>query len=133
MTVDGFRAEQTRPFSGWSSDVAVPFRAFVDALARALHVEVRGIERVPPGRALLVANHAFGFDIVFPMMAIWEATGRRVWGLGEHAWWRFPFLRRLATAVGTVDGTQENAAALLGRDQLVMVLPGGLREAMKPR
>jgi 1-acyl-sn-glycerol-3-phosphate acyltransferase len=48
-------------------------------------------------------------------------------------WWKVPFLRRLASAVGTVDGTRENADSLLSRDQLVLVLPGGLREAVKPR
>jgi hypothetical protein len=53
--------------------------------------------------------------------------------LGEHAWWKFPFLRRLAVAVGTVDGTPENVDSLLSHDELVLVLPGGLREAVKPR
>jgi 1-acyl-sn-glycerol-3-phosphate acyltransferase len=96
-------------------------------------VEVEGLDHVPPGGALIVANHTFGFDIVFPMGAIFQTTGRVVWALGEHAWWKWPFLRRLAAAVGTVDGTRDNADALLGRDQLVLVLPGGLRESMKPR
>jgi 1-acyl-sn-glycerol-3-phosphate acyltransferase len=105
----------------------------VDQLGRRLGVEVEGVERVPEGRALLVANHTFGFDIVFPMAALYRRTGRVVWSLGEHAWWRFPFLRRLAVRVGTVDGTPENAQALLARDQVVLVLPGGLREAVKPR
>jgi 1-acyl-sn-glycerol-3-phosphate acyltransferase len=105
----------------------------VSWVSRHLHVEVAGIENLPPGRALLVANHAFGWDVILPMAAIWRTTHRPVWALGEHAWWRFPFLRRLAAAVGTVDGTAENVDRLLGRDELVLVLPGGLREAVKPR
>jgi 1-acyl-sn-glycerol-3-phosphate acyltransferase len=44
-----------------------------------------------------------------------------------------PGLRRLAAAAGTVDGTQANADRLLTSDELVLVLPGGLREALKPR
>lgn len=133
MNLDGFRAELTDPFHGWSSDVAARFADVIERVARIAHVDVLGIERLPPGRAVLVTNHAFGFNAVFPMVAIWRATGRRVWVLGEHAWWRFPFLRRLAAAVGTVDGTPENVDTLLARDELVLVLPGGLREAMKPR
>jgi 1-acyl-sn-glycerol-3-phosphate acyltransferase len=91
------------------------------------------LENLPPGRALLVANHAFGFDIAFVIARIRAHTGRRVWALGEHVWWAVPGIRRLAAAVGVVDGTVENVDALLAADELVVVLPGGLREAVKPR
>jgi 1-acyl-sn-glycerol-3-phosphate acyltransferase len=107
--------------------------AIVEWLAKRLHVQVVGIDRLPAGRALLVANHAFGWDIVFAMSAIRAQTGRRVWALGEHVWWRIPGARWIAAELGTVDGTQENADALLSRDEIVLVLPGGLREALKPR
>jgi 1-acyl-sn-glycerol-3-phosphate acyltransferase len=53
--------------------------------------------------------------------------------LGEHLWWKVPVLRRLAAACGVVDGTQENADALLSAGELLLVLPGGLRESLKPR
>lgn len=131
--IDGFEPSSTRAFQGMSARAAARFYGFVDRLGRRLDVEIEGVERVPEGRALIVANHTFGFDIVFPMAAVHQRTGRVVWSLGEHAWWRWPFLRRLAVNVGTVDGTQENAGALLSRDQLVLVLPGGLRESVKPR
>jgi 1-acyl-sn-glycerol-3-phosphate acyltransferase len=39
----------------------------------------------------------------------------------------------VAAAVGTVDGTPANAERLLAQGELVLVLPGGLREALKPR
>jgi 1-acyl-sn-glycerol-3-phosphate acyltransferase len=39
----------------------------------------------------------------------------------------------MANLLGTVDGTRENLDALLARDELVLVMPGGLREALKPR
>jgi 1-acyl-sn-glycerol-3-phosphate acyltransferase len=91
-----------------------------------------GSENVPKGAVLLVGNHTFGWDSIFPMNALWQ-RGRRVWVLGEHAWWRFPFLRRLAAAVGTVDGTVANVDRLLSQGEVVLVLPGGLREALKPR
>jgi 1-acyl-sn-glycerol-3-phosphate acyltransferase len=67
------------------------------------------------------------------MARIHAVTGRPIFALGEHAWWAVPGVRRLAAAVGTVDGTTDNADRLLSRDQLVLVLPGGLREAVKPR
>jgi 1-acyl-sn-glycerol-3-phosphate acyltransferase len=107
--------------------------ALVECIAKRLHVEVIGIERLPPGRALIVANHAFGWDILFAMSAIRAKTGRPVWALGEHVWWKIPGARWIAAELGTVDGTPSNADALLSRDELVLVLPGGIREALKPR
>jgi 1-acyl-sn-glycerol-3-phosphate acyltransferase len=133
MAIDGFRSEQRDAFTGFDPQVARRLYAGVGWLAQQLHVEVEGLDRVPSGRALIVANHAFGWDVVLPMAAAWEQLQRPVWVLGEHAWWKVPFLRRLAAAVGTVDGTRENVDLLLANDALVLVLPGGLREAVKPR
>jgi 1-acyl-sn-glycerol-3-phosphate acyltransferase len=132
MTPDGFRPEHREAFVAFSPGVAHGFYDFVGALGRVARVEVEGLEHLPAGRAVIIANHTFGFDVMLPMAAVHRTLHRTVWALGEHAWWRFPFLRRLAAAVGTVDGTPENADRLLAHDELVLVLPGGLREAVKP-
>ena len=133
MSLDGFLEKHKHAFVAYSPAVAETFGDMLERFGRKVHVEVKGIERLPKGRALLVGNHPFGFDVAFAMARIHEVTGRRVFALGEHAWWAVPGLRRLAAAVGTVDGTPENVDALLAADELVLVLPGGLREAMKPR
>jgi 1-acyl-sn-glycerol-3-phosphate acyltransferase len=132
MPMDGFDALQCQAFSGRSPETSQRFYARVDELARRWHVHIAGLEHLPKGRALLVANHAFGFDVVFPVAAIAQRLGRRVWVLGEHLWWKVPFVRRFAAAVGVVDGTSENIDKLLSADELVLVLPGGMREAVKP-
>jgi 1-acyl-sn-glycerol-3-phosphate acyltransferase len=133
MAIDGFRPEHHEAFAGYSPTVARHFYDVVSWSSRKMHVDVVGIENVPRGRAVVVANHAFGWDVIFPMAAVQSELQRPVWVLGEHAWWKFPFLRRLVAAVGTVDGTPENADRLLEHDELMLVLPGGLREAVKPR
>lgn len=133
MSLDGFVARHKDAFVGYSAQVARSTAEVVDHAGRRLGVKVDGVELLPPGRALLVANHAFGFDIAFAVARIQMETGRRVWSLGEHAWWSVPAVRRLAAAVGIVDGTTENVDALLAAGELVLVLPGGLREAVKPR
>ena len=133
MAIDGFTHDACQAFGGYSDEAATRFYGGVNALAKRLNIELEGIDRVPKGRALLVANHAFGWDVAFPVAAIWRATGRPVWTLGEHLWWKVPMLRRIAAAVGIVDGTTANVDRLLESDQLVLVLPGGLREAVKPR
>ena len=133
MSIDGFHSADQQGLLGYDAEVAVRFYDLVDRVGKRLKVEVEGLENVPAGAALLVGNHAFGWDSMLPIAAISTQLARRVWVLGEHAWWRVPFLRRFARAVGVVDGSQENVTTLLARGELVLVLPGGLREAVKPR
>jgi 1-acyl-sn-glycerol-3-phosphate acyltransferase len=133
MSVDHFEQEDRNAYAAFAPEWAKRFYGAVDWTSRrVLGVKVDGIEQIPAGRALLVANHAFGFDVGLAIAAISRTTGRRVWVLGEHAWWSVPFIRKVAAAVGVVDGTPRNADSLLSRDELVVVLPGGLREAVKP-
>ena len=132
MAFDGFLAEHKTPFAAQSVSSHGLYVA-LERLADRVEVEVEGIEHLPAGGAVLVANHAFGFwDIALAVARIRARTGRAVWSLGEHAWWRVPIVRRLASMLGVVDGTPANADDLLLRGELVLVLPGGLREAMKP-
>jgi 1-acyl-sn-glycerol-3-phosphate acyltransferase len=132
MSIDGFELSDSAPFVGFDPAFADAFWRRVDRASELLHVKVENIERIPPGPTLLVMNHAFGWDAMIPMAGIRKATGRRVWALGEHLWWSLPFLRTVAAKVGTVDGTPANVDELLGRGDIVLVLPGGLREALKP-
>lgn len=133
VNVDGF--ERERKDAGPGRDPARARRFWRAALAVAdrLGASIEGLEHLPEGRALLVANHAFGWDIALAMALIYQRTGRAPWALGDHVWWRVPFLRGLAASAGVVDGTPENVDWLLSRDELVVVLPGGMREALKPR
>jgi 1-acyl-sn-glycerol-3-phosphate acyltransferase len=133
VSIDGFRSHHDEDaFVAFDAAAAQKTADVLAAVGRRMHVEVSGIERIPPGKALIVANHTFGFDIAFAMAAVAHDLRRPVFALGEHAWWRFPFLRRAVAAIGTVDGTRANADRLLSGDNLVVVLPGGLRESVKP-
>jgi 1-acyl-sn-glycerol-3-phosphate acyltransferase len=133
MAFDGFDVTHKNAFAGFSERAYEELTARVDRLGERVHIDLEGIDRLPKGRAVLVANHAFGiWDLAFAAARIHRLTGRTIWSLGEHIWWKVPFVRRIASAVGVVDGTPDNADALLKRDELLLVLPGGLREAMKP-
>jgi 1-acyl-sn-glycerol-3-phosphate acyltransferase len=110
------------------------FYAAVQRAGRILGAELEGAERIPlHGGAILVANHTFGFDVAYPLAVLLERTGRQVWVLGDHTWWKLPLVRAFAGAVGVVDGNPQQADDLLRAGELVLVLPGGLREAVKPR
>ena len=132
MSIDGFHDDDKDALVAYRPGLTAEFHEYLEMLARWLRVEVEGTENLPPGRAILVANHAFGFDQAFAVHGIWKATRRPVFALGEHVWWGVPLVRRFAAAIGIVDGTQENAERLLEQEHLLIVLPGGLREAVKP-
>lgn len=133
MTLDGFAQAQKEAFAGFSESTCARFASLANRVAQRCHVELAGLENLPRGCAVLVANHSFGLlDLALAVARIRTESQRNVWSLGEHVWWRVPVVRRLAAACGIVDGTQENADALLSAGELVLVLPGGLRESLKP-
>ena len=72
MTLDGFRSEDRdalRAFDPETADVA--YRA-IDWFSNRFRIEVVGSDSLPRGGALIVANHAFGWDVMFPMAAVWR-------------------------------------------------------------
>lgn len=102
-----------------------------------LRVETRGIERVPEGRVLLVANHAgntFAWDgAMLGMAMLLEAEPpRMVRGMAEYYLPTIPFFGVFMHRMGSVVGTPANCAHLLAHDEAVMVFPEGQRGFVKP-
>ena len=89
------------------------------------------IERIPPGRCLLVANHAgqLPFDAMMLTTALLlEADPPRIArGMGEYWMPRLPFLGTAAARGGAMVGTPENCRHMLENDECVMVFPEGVR------
>lgn len=96
--------------------------------------EVCGLEHIPrTGRALIVINHSFAtYDALLLGHAIHEHTGRFVRGLADRLMFRTPLVRTLAARIGILVGSPENGTRLLEDGELVMVAPGGMREALRP-
>ncbi len=65
---------------GYRDDTAAAAARVVDRIGYGLGIEVSGIEHLPKGRALLVANHCFGFDIAFAAARIRAITRRTTRG-----------------------------------------------------
>ena len=123
-----------RSGDAYAAGFAQLFYGAVRAAGDVLGAELEGIERIPQqGGAVLVANHTFGYDVAYPISLALKQRGRQVWVLGDHTWWKIPLVRSIAAAVGVVDGSADVADRLLERGELVLVLPGGFREAVKPR
>lgn len=104
------------------------------ALRRYHRHEAIGLEHIPrTGRALIIINHSLAtYDALLLGHAIHERTGRFVRGLADRLMFRTPIVRTLATKMGILVGSPENGTRLLESGELVMVAPGGMREALRP-
>jgi 1-acyl-sn-glycerol-3-phosphate acyltransferase len=99
-------------------------------------VETQGLENVPDGRVLLIANHAgntFAWDGAMLAMALFlEAEPpRMVRGMAEYYLPQIPFFGTFMHRAGSVVGTPRNCVQLLEHGEAVMVFPEGERGFVK--
>jgi 1-acyl-sn-glycerol-3-phosphate acyltransferase len=99
-------------------------------------VETRGIERVPPGRVLLIGNHAgntFAWDGTMLGMALFLEGDppRMARGMAEYYLPKIPFFNVFMHRIGSVVGTPGNCAQLLRQEEAIMVFPEGQRGFVK--
>jgi 1-acyl-sn-glycerol-3-phosphate acyltransferase len=94
-------------------------------------VETSGIEQVPAGRVLLVANHAgqLPFDgmMVGVAMLLEAEPPRIVRAMGEHWLPTLPWVSVWMARGGVVSGTRETCAEMLEAGETVLVFPEGVR------
>jgi len=100
-------------------------------------VETHGIEKVPDGRVLLIANHAGntipmdGAMLAVAMLLDAEPP-RFVRAMAEFYLPRIPWWSEMIHRAGAVVGTPENCVRLLEREEAIMVFPEGSRGFIKP-
>jgi 1-acyl-sn-glycerol-3-phosphate acyltransferase len=103
------------------------------AIARFHRHRAVGMEHIPKqGPTLIVVNHSLAtYDISLLGLRIYEQTGRFIRGLGDRAIFRTPIVGPMAKQVGVVQGSPKTALELLKKGELVVVAPGGMREALR--
>lgn len=98
--------------------------------------EVHGMENVPEGRALLVANHSgqLPFDglVIGGSMLFAKEPPRLVRSMIDHFVPTLPFVGSALTRWGQIIGTPENCRHLLNDDEVIVVFPEGSRGVSKP-
>jgi 1-acyl-sn-glycerol-3-phosphate acyltransferase len=100
-------------------------------------VDQKGIEKLPRGRVLVIANHAgntIPFDgILLGLSLLLEGTPPRMArGMAEFYLPRIPWYSELIHRAGAVVGTPENCVQLLEREEAILVFPEGHRGFIKP-
>jgi 1-acyl-sn-glycerol-3-phosphate acyltransferase len=98
--------------------------------------EVRGLEELPAGGALIVSNHSGGpmtMDVPLLWIAFYEKFGydRPMYNLAHDILFKGPFSDALM-GMGIIPASRDNAAKALGSGGLVIVFPGGDSDAMRP-
>jgi 1-acyl-sn-glycerol-3-phosphate acyltransferase len=103
-----------------------------EILQHWLRPTLEGAENIPAeGGALLVSNHGnFGVDLLVLVALFHERLGRVLRSLGDRVVFATPIFRDLARIMGVVEGEPELTVRLLQDDQLVLVYPGGAKEAL---
>lgn len=98
-------------------------------------VQTSGIENVPPGRVLLIANHGGQLPMDGLLVATactLEATPPRIVRAMVERWVpTLPFVSTLFTRCGQIVGNREDCRKLLENDEAVLVFPEGVRGSGK--
>ena len=102
-------------------------------LQRYHRYRVVGMENIPAeGPALIVVHHSLAtYDILLLGYSIFKQLGRAPRALADRLIFRTPKLSEWATGLGAVQGDPGAALRLLDEGNLVMVAPGGMREALR--
>jgi 1-acyl-sn-glycerol-3-phosphate acyltransferase len=99
-------------------------------------VESFHVDRVPPGRCLLVANHSgqLPFDglCIAGAMLFDHDPPRVVRAMVERYVQTMPFTSYLFARWGQITGTPENCRRLLADDETILVFPEGAKGIAKP-
>jgi 1-acyl-sn-glycerol-3-phosphate acyltransferase len=103
---------------------------------RYFRSEVRGLDQLPTGGALLVSNHSGGTvatDIPTLSVAFYDTFGYRrpIYTL-SHDVLSIGLTKDFFLRTGFIPASRDNAARALAADALVMVFPGGDHDAMRP-
>jgi len=111
-----------------------PVRWALRGLAKYHDYTVHGLELLPTsGPALIVINHTMAtYDALLLLDAIFEKRQRLIRFLSHRIWFQIPGLEKIANACGAVEAHWNTSHELVKNGELLVVAPGGLREALKP-
>jgi 1-acyl-sn-glycerol-3-phosphate acyltransferase len=103
---------------------------------RWFRAEVRGVELMPDGKALVVSNHSGGAltpDVLVFCSAFYDQFGydRAVYTLAHDQVYIGP-LKEWLTKAGVIHATREMAAEALRSEGVVLVFPGGEYDSYRP-
>ncbi|MEI6397802.1 MAG: lysophospholipid acyltransferase family protein [Pseudomonadota bacterium] len=92
-----------------------------------------GLDHIPKGGCIIAANHSLAsYDIALLIASIYEHTNRIPRGLIDRLFFKVPGVGQIMEALGNREGTKENAVNMLSEGEIIVLAPGGMREALRP-
>ena len=113
------------------------FKAGIAALRRLSdyhQYRAHGLDKLlgTEGGLLVACNHSFAtYDAVLLALAGYQASGRWFHAMADRLFFRIPLVSDFFSTMGFVEGTRGTAEALLRSGEVLGVLPGGMREAVR--
>jgi 1-acyl-sn-glycerol-3-phosphate acyltransferase len=123
---------------GFRFDTAVRLFLVTGFLHRCFfRVECHGIDALPPGPVMLVANHGshvLSWDgaMIMTSCLIDADPPRLVHGMAEHRLMELPVLGAAARRIGAVDGRRDACEDLLRAGGVVLTFPEGVKALRRP-
>jgi len=104
---------------------------------RYFRVQCHGIESLPAGPVMLIANHgshvlAWDGAMILTACLLDANPPRLVHGMGEHRLMELPVLGKAARRIGAVDGNRDVCQALLRAGGTVLAFPEGVKALARP-
>ena len=97
---------------------------------------IEGLEHLPPGPCMIVANHSAGIAAAeltsLATLITAELPDARIAGFAHTFGFRLPGLRWVHRHLGSAPSTYEGAYAALDAGAKLLVFPGGDHEALRP-
>lgn len=105
-------------------------------VGRWFRAEVRGLDNLPSGGALIVSNHSglpFAWDMPVLWIGFFEKFGydRRLYFLAHDILFRTPATATLMR-MGMLRASRDNASKALGSGAVLVVFPGAAHDAARP-
>lgn len=98
--------------------------------------EVQGMENIPvEGPCMVAVNHSFAtYDIGILQYKVYKAIGKFPRGFADNAFFKLPVVGRIAAYSGAIPGEHKVGTYVLKELKAhVLVAPGGMREALRPK
>lgn len=125
-------------YDAWGMNPRTAVRSLVATrflFRRYFRTDTHGIENIPAGRVLLIANHGGQIPmdgLVVGTAAIIEGKPPRIVRAMVERWVpTLPFVSTLFARCGQIVGNREDCRALLENDEAVLVFPEGVRGSGK--
>lgn len=130
------RFETTHRYAGrpdW--ELLKKFVPFAEFMKFYHFYRVDGMKHIPTkGRAMILVNHSFAtYDILLLSYTILDKLDRLPFGLADSNFYKNELIAQWMLKIGMLEANHENAEAVLAREEILMLAPGGTREAIRPK